>query len=75
LFEPGADYLVARSGAEMQRHLSDLLADTDAARAMAARGVRTILSRHTCAHRVDELLAIAGSLPVAGTRSPLHGAA
>jgi spore maturation protein CgeB len=75
LFAPGDDYLVARSGAEMRRHLSDLLADPTAARAMAARGLRTILARHTCAHRVDELLAITNSLrPVPG-RSSLEGAA
>jgi spore maturation protein CgeB len=74
LFEPGTDYLVARSGAEMERLLSALLADEAAARAMAARGLRTILARHTCAHRVDELLAITASLRPAGARSSLHGA-
>jgi len=75
LFEPGTDYLVARSGAEMERHLSALLGDEDAARAMAARGLRTILARHTCAHRVDELLAIAISLRPTTSRSSLDGAA
>ena len=76
LFDPGADYLVARTGAEMQRHLSELLADPPAARAMAAHGLRTILARHTCAHRVDELLAIAASLrPAGAVRPSLHGAA
>jgi spore maturation protein CgeB len=76
LFDPGADYLVARTGAEMQRHLSELLADPAAARAMAAHGLRTILARHTCAHRVDELLAIAASLrPAGAVRPSLHGAA
>jgi spore maturation protein CgeB len=76
LFDPGADYLVARTGAEMQRHLSELLADPAAARAMAAHGLRTVLARHTCAHRVDELLAIAASLrPGIAVRPSLHGAA
>jgi spore maturation protein CgeB len=75
LFDPGADYLVARTGEEMQRHLSELLADPAAARAMAAHGLRTILARHTCAHRVDELLAIAASLRPAAVRPSLHGAA
>ncbi|WP_269215106.1 glycosyltransferase family protein [Pseudacidovorax intermedius] len=28
------------------------------AREMAARGRATVLARHTCAHRVDQLLAI-----------------
>jgi spore maturation protein CgeB len=58
LFTPGADFLVARDGVEMQRHLSDILADPDAAAALAAHGRRTVLARHTCAHRVDELLTI-----------------
>jgi len=62
LFTPGTDYLVARSGVEMRAHLSALLADPPAARAMASHGLRTILSRHTCSHRVDELLAIAATL-------------
>ena len=76
LFDPGADYLVARTGAEMQRHLSELLADPAAARAMAAHGLRTILARHTCAHRVDELLASAASLrPAGAVRPSRHGAA
>jgi spore maturation protein CgeB len=69
LFEPGADYLVARTGAEMRDRLSELLADEGAARAMAAHGLATILARHTCAHRVDELLAIVGELDAAA-RAP-----
>ncbi|MEA2725132.1 MAG: hypothetical protein QOH59_2903 [Gemmatimonadales bacterium] len=61
LFSPG-DYLVARDGDEMCRHLASVLADPDGARAMAERGRRTILARHTCAHRVDELLGIVEEL-------------
>jgi spore maturation protein CgeB len=62
LFSPEGDYLVARNGGEMRRHLASLLADQDGARAMAERGRRTILARHTCAHRVDELLGIVAQL-------------
>jgi len=58
LFRPGADYLVARDGAEMREHLRALLADPAHAAAQAARGLDTIRARHTCAHRVDELFAI-----------------
>jgi spore maturation protein CgeB len=68
LFTPGRDYLVARSGAEMQRHVRDLLSDPVWALEQAAHGRKTILARHTCAHRVDELLGIvrelAPTLPV-----------
>jgi spore maturation protein CgeB len=58
LFTAGEDYLVARNGEEMKRHLRDLLHDPDLAREIAAAGRRTLLDRHTCAHRVDELLTI-----------------
>jgi spore maturation protein CgeB len=58
LFWAGEDYLVARNGAEMKDHLRDLLSDPAAAARLAQRGRETILRRHTCAHRVDELLNI-----------------
>ena len=69
LFTPGDDYLVARTGDEMQAHLRTLLADPAQAAALAEHGRRTILARHTCGHRVDELLAIAGSIG-GGTADP-----
>lgn len=62
LFTPGSDYLVARDGAEMQRHLRAVLHNRELADALAAHGRQTVLSRHTCAHRVDELLDICASL-------------
>jgi spore maturation protein CgeB len=58
LFSPGRDYLVAGDGDEMRRHLRDVLNDDALAAELARRGRATILGRHTCAHRVDELLAI-----------------
>ena len=58
LFRPGRDYLVARDGDEMKKRLAELLGSADRRRALSEGGVRTIRSRHTCAHRVDELLAI-----------------
>jgi spore maturation protein CgeB len=61
LFSP-SDYLIAQNGSEMRSQLAWLLADADGARAMAERGRRTILARHTCAHRVDELLGIVAEL-------------
>jgi spore maturation protein CgeB len=64
LFTPGEDFLVARNGAEMQRHLRMLLGDPAAAAALAEHGRRTILARHTCLHRVDELVAICRELGV-----------
>jgi spore maturation protein CgeB len=58
LFIPGRDYLVARDGAEMRRHLAALAADEALAASLAAHGLATVRRRHTCAHRVDELLEI-----------------
>lgn len=62
LFTPGKDYLVAHDGSEMKRHLKSVLADRKLAQALAAHGLETIRSRHTCAHRIDELLNIHESL-------------
>lgn len=62
LFRPGTDYLVARDGAEMTRHLTALRDDPDLRASLAAAGLETIRARHTCAHRVDELLAVVASL-------------
>ena len=56
LFTPGEDFLVAPDGAAMRRTLRDLLHDEERRRALAARGLATVRARHTCAHRVDELL-------------------
>jgi spore maturation protein CgeB len=64
LFTPGRDFLVARDGREMRGHLQLLLHDEDAARSLAEHGLRTIRERHTCAHRVDELLRICAELGV-----------
>jgi spore maturation protein CgeB len=58
LFTPGRDFLLARTGKEMKRLLSRLLEDSDQGEAMATQGLETIRRRHTCAHRVNELLRI-----------------
>jgi spore maturation protein CgeB len=62
LFRPGQDFLIARTGGEMERHLQALRSDPDCAAALTASGLATIRDRHTCAHRVDELFAILASL-------------
>jgi spore maturation protein CgeB len=67
LFEPGKDFLVARDGAEMTAQLRRLLSEPDLAQEVSMRGRRTILARHTCAHRVDELLKVVHEL---GDESP-----
>ena len=62
LFRPGRDYLVAQTGEEMSIAMRALAADPELARELADAGLRTIRSRHSCAHRVDELLRICSSL-------------
>ncbi|MCU1360498.1 MAG: a-glycosyltransferase, Glycosyltransferase Family 4-like protein [Ilumatobacteraceae bacterium] len=62
LFRPGTDYLVARSSREMERHLDDVLHDKALADSLRVHGLETIRLRHTCAHRVDELLKICADL-------------
>ena len=58
LFRAGEDFLIARNGREMRRQLRAILSDKAMARELAEHGRKTILARHTCAHRVDELLSL-----------------
>ena len=69
LFTPGEDFLTARNGDEMRRHLAVLDADPAHAAALAAHGLATVRARHSCAHRVDELLAILDRLDASQTLS------
>ena len=69
LFTPGEDFLVARNGEEMRRHLATLHADPARAAALAAHGFATIRARHSCTHRVDELLGILRRLDAPQTLS------
>ena len=62
LFTPGKDFLIATNGTHMKRHLCSLLDDAELAASLAAHGRETVLRRHTCAHRVNELMAIYTSL-------------
>ncbi|RHW17548.1 glycosyltransferase [Sphingomonas gilva] len=62
LFRAGADYLLARDGAEMTRHLKLLRHDHALRAQLAANGIETIRARHSCAHRVDELMTIVEKL-------------
>ncbi|MDB4948182.1 MAG: hypothetical protein JWM27_831 [Gemmatimonadetes bacterium] len=65
LFRPG-DYATARTPAEMRAQLRRLCAGDDARAEQAARGLETVLARHTCDHRAAELLAIVAELGRAG---------
>jgi spore maturation protein CgeB len=62
LFTEGRDYLVAADPAAMHAHLRALRADADLRQSLAAHGLATIRARHTCAHRVDQLLDIVSAV-------------
>ncbi|WP_027134573.1 CgeB family protein [Geminicoccus roseus] len=72
LFRTGQDYLRAADGAEMAERLRTLRDDRAFAAEIARNGLETIRQRHTCAHRVDELLAI---LALRGTARVQEGLA
>ncbi len=75
LFRAGQDFLVVRDGEEMSRALRRVLAEPDLAAELARSGLETIRSRHTCAHRVDQLLAICRSIGAGSILSGTAGAA
>ena len=58
LFTPGKDFLIAHNGDEMKQLIQKVLSDPAFAEELAINGLATIRQRHTCAHRVDELLGI-----------------
>ena len=49
---------MAQDGDEMKQLLRRVLHEESFAEELAANGLATIKQRHTCAHRVDELLGI-----------------
>jgi spore maturation protein CgeB len=55
-------YLTARNGEQMSLAITDVLHDRDLARELVRNGLDAIAQRHTCAHRVRELIAILAAL-------------
>jgi spore maturation protein CgeB len=74
LFRTGQDYLVAADGTAMTNHLRTVLADHALATELARSGLETIRARHTCRHRVDELLGILSIHGTAKVRQDLETA-
>lgn len=62
LFNAGEDFLFAHDGEQMRSSMRRLLDDPAMAAELADHGRETVLARHTCAHRVDELMDIYDSL-------------
>jgi spore maturation protein CgeB len=69
LFRVGRDFLMVRSGAEMTDALRQLKSDPQLRDSLVRSGLETILARHTCAHRVEELLNIVEQLRAPALRS------
>lgn len=59
LFRPGRDFLFAQNGNEMREQLARVLSDAHLSSSLIENGLETVAARHTCAHRVSELLQLA----------------
>jgi spore maturation protein CgeB len=66
LFREGEDYLRVHSPVEMREQMLRLARDEDARARLAERGRETILARHTCDHRAEQLDGIVDELAVRG---------
>lgn len=64
LFTPGEDYLLAKDGNDMGYKLAEVLKSAQLAQSLSQNGRKTILEKHTCAHRVDDLEAIFAQLGI-----------
>ena len=69
LFRAGEDFLVARDSAQMVGRLIALKHDPALRASLARSGLETILARHTCGHRADELLSIRQEIAAPAMRS------
>ena len=58
LFSAGADFVFAENGAAMTDWLERVLSNAELSSRLATTGLQTVRSRHSCAHRADELLRI-----------------
>lgn len=66
LFTQGRDYRVVQGGDEMKHAMRELVADGAMRRELGDHGRATVLARHTCAHRVEQLLGIVRDLGASG---------
>jgi spore maturation protein CgeB len=65
LFAAGDDLLFAKNGEEMERLMRLLVDEPERAQRLARHGRATILARHTCGHRIDDLMQICRELGIA----------
>jgi spore maturation protein CgeB len=69
LFPPGA-YLIASDEKEMTAALRHVLSDAALAQHLTETGLRAIAERHTCAHRVQQLLGLVRKLKARPVTTP-----
>lgn len=73
LFNPGEDYLVAKDGDDMAYKLAEILKSAQLAQSLSNNGRKTIVEKHTCAHRIDGLELILAELGFSKDRIfPIH---
>jgi spore maturation protein CgeB len=69
LFNPGKDFLFAANKKEIKQLMKRILSDDELVQEITGNGLKTILARHTCAHRVDELYNICEEIGVNNLRT------
>jgi spore maturation protein CgeB len=74
LFTPGKDYLVAKNGTEMVKHMNDLVVNEGLGRSLAFHGLDTIRRKHTCDQRAWELMRIVNEIELIRTENLIHKA-
>ena len=73
MFTPGEDYLIAKDGNDMGYKLAEVVKSAQLAQSLSENGRKTILERHTCAHRVDGLELILKELGIPEEKIfPIH---
>jgi spore maturation protein CgeB len=72
LFPPGC-YLQASGGETMKALLAALLSDADMAASLVSTGLDAVRQRHTCRHRVQELLSIVEAIKPPDQLTGFHG--
>lgn len=68
LFAEGEDYLAAKDGKEMTALMAELTADAHLRERLSEHALMTVLTRHTCGHRVNELMTVCGACKVTRSR-------
>lgn len=68
LFRPGEDYICVPDAEGMIAELGHLLRDEKARKQVAANGLESIRTQHTCAHRAEQLVEICRELEASSGR-------